>query len=255
MRLSSILSASTAALVLGAGSAMAGGVIAPVIEAAPVAVTPVAPVAGAWQGAYAGGSLGYSFGGDDEVGLDLIGPDGETLDRATNLGNVKLSGATAGLHVGYRWQRDRWVFGPELAIEGGSVKDDITVSVIDPEDGPISGNIESKLKNTISLVAKTGYAIDPQTLIFGTFGVSRYNGEYRISGDGDSETVSYNTTGLTAGFGVERMISDTMSVFGAYEYRDFGRSDVDFDAEDGDVLRSIATPKHSNVKVGINFRF
>ncbi len=79
-------------------------IAAPVVQDAP---------ASDWAGGYVGGSLGYAFAADDEIGLDLL-QDGETASRGTALGNVDVKGVNAGLHAGYRWQRDNWVFGPEL---------------------------------------------------------------------------------------------------------------------------------------------
>lgn len=246
MKITTVLAALATSVAFGSTAALAGGVVAPIVEPAPV-VAPVAEI-GAWEGAYAGGSLGYSFRGNDRVGLALREDDVQT-GRATDLTRLRVSGPTAGLHVGYRWQRDRWVFGPELAIEGGSVKDDGDFVV----DG-VPGNAESRVKNTIALVAKTGYAIDPQTLFFGTFGVTRMSGEYTLTGPAGSQSESYSASGLTAGFGVERMINPTTSVFAAYEYRDYGRTGVDFPV-DGAVLRTEATPRHNNIKLGVNFRF
>ena len=89
------------------------------VSAAILALLPLgavaAPVASEWQGAYAGITLGYAFGGDDDIGARPPGID---------IGNAELSGANAGLRLGYRWQRDRWVVGPELAYVAGDISDD-----------------------------------------------------------------------------------------------------------------------------------
>ncbi|TGN68370.1 hypothetical protein E4L95_01440 [Paracoccus liaowanqingii] len=173
MSIRTTLSVCTAALALGAGSALAGGVIAPVVEVAPIEVAPVS-VAGAWQGAYVGGSLGYIFGADDVVGI-VPTLDGVPIEgrRALNLGDLDVSGATAAVHVGYRWQRDRWVFGPELGVEVGSVDADLASSF---EGGDFE--LEAEMQNIVTLVMKTGYSVDPQTLVYGTFGVARGNFDY-----------------------------------------------------------------------------
>lgn len=246
-----ILCVVPAALMSATSAAHAGGLVASVVDVAPVEAAS-APVIGPWQGAYAGGALGYSFGGDDEVGLQFR-DDGAPADRQTDLGSVEIGGLTAAAQVGYRWQRDRWVFGPELGAEFGAVMDDVTVSSGTGADA-VSGTFENEVNNILSLVMKTGYTVDPQTLVFGTFGVSRIDGEYKLSTDDGSPTVGYTATGLTAGFGVERMINETTSVFGAYQYRDFGTTDVDFTDGDG-VGRTVATPSHSNIKVGFNVKF
>lgn len=248
MRATILASLSSAAVIVGAGTAMAGGVVAPVVEAAPIQVAP-APVMGAWEGAYAGGSLGYILGTDDQLGLALLS-DGEQVDRATNLGDLGMSGATLGLHAGYRWQRDRWVFGPELGVEFGSVDEEISFTV----DG-VDGSAESKMNNVATLVMKTGYAVDPQTLVYGTFGVARGDFDYTLRGDDASSTQGFTATGIAAGLGAERMINDRMSVFAEYQYRDFGNETVNFDAGEGDVLSTRASVSMSTIKIGANFKF
>lgn len=240
--------AASGAVVIGASSAMAGGTVAPIIDVAPIEIAP-APVMGAWEGAYAGGSLGYIFGADDQVGLaSIVG--GTQVGRSTNLGDVGASGITAGVHVGYRWQRDKWVFGPELGVEVGSVDETISNSI-----GGVAFDLESEMKNIITLVMKTGYAIDPQTLVYGTFGVARGDYDYTLSRGGESTSSSFKATGVAAGLGVERMMSESMSVFGEYQYRGFGNEDVLFSDGADSSLKSVASAAHSSIKVGVNFKF
>lgn len=248
MRLSSFVSVS--ALVLGSGTAFAGGVVAPVVDVAPVVVTPVAPIASAWGGAYAGGSLGYIFDTEDQVGFSEV-IDGEDFGLIGGLGDVGISGATAGLQLGYRWQRGNWVFGPELGVEFGSV--DETVNFGDDLTGT-TGSVESEMKNIATLVMKTGYAVNPQTLVYGTFGVARGDFDYTLRIDDESQTRGFNATGAAAGLGVERMINARTSVFAEYQYRDFGNERVEF--TDGiDTVSTRASMTMSSVKIGANFRF
>lgn len=250
MNVKFLLAACTAsgAVAIGSSAAMAGGAIAPIVEVAPIEISP-APVAGAWEGAYAGGSLGYLFGTDDEIGLATI-VGGSQVARSTNLGDVGVSGVTAGLHVGYRWQRDRWVFGPELGVEFGGVDEKV--------NGTFGGSpfeLESEMKNVVTLVMKTGYSVDPQTLVYGTFGVARGSYDYTLTRGGNSTTEGFSATGVAAGLGFERMMSDTMSVFGEYQYRHLGNTDVDFSTGANSSLRSVASTSHSSIKVGVNFKF
>lgn len=117
-----------ASLSLGTAlAANAGGYTPPVVT--PVVLPVEEPAPANWQGAYAGLTLGYAFNGDDEVGIDQPprGFGAGTPDELT------LSGANAGIRVGYRWQRDRWVFGPELGYEGGNIKDDFSTAGYEAE--------------------------------------------------------------------------------------------------------------------------
>ena len=76
-----------AAAIIAAGAAHAGGFTAPTVDVSPVEPVVIAAEPGDWAGAYAGVTLGYAFGGDDEVGAFA----GDTF--LGNLGTEDLSGA------------------------------------------------------------------------------------------------------------------------------------------------------------------
>lgn len=250
MRLMTFSLAGSTALLLTAGSSLAGGVVAPVVQTTPVVMAPItAPVTGTWQGPYAGGSIGYSFGGEDVIGLDRFS--GDTLiARGTDLGDADLKGATAGLHLGYRWQRGSWVFGPELGIEGGNVDGGSSVAAFG-----LDGQIESEINHLATLVLKTGYEVSPGTLVYGTAGVARGDFDYIGTVADESQSIGYTSTGYAVGLGVERRMNPRLSVFAEYQYRDFGREDLFFDLGEDERIETIATPTHSTVKVGVNFTF
>lgn len=240
--------AATAIALLAPAATLAGGYTAPVEPVTPI-VAPEVQTAAPWAGAYAGGSLGYTTGGDDEVGLELF-EDGVGTDRVTDLTNLKLSGPTAGLHVGYRWQRDRLVFGPELGVEFGGVEDQRAISV-----QGVPADIKSEVNNILSLRMKTGYLVNDRTMVFGTAGAVRGDFDYSLIGATGSVTESYNATGYSLGLGVERKMSDRMSLTAEWEYRNFGKTDVDFTVDDDSFIRTEATPEHHNLKLGLNFSF
>lgn len=248
MRHTSFLAMCALGILSGASGALAGGYTAPTVD--PVVAAPVIEVtpAGEWAGAYAGGSIGYSFGGDDRIGLDRF-VDGVRTERNPGLGDADMKGVNAGLHAGYRWQRNNWVFGPELWVEGGSV-DGSDSFLLDGE----SAELESSLNYAVGLQFKTGYVVDPQTMVYGTAGAAYGDFDYDLRREGGSETVSFEETGFTLGLGVERKLRDNLSVFAEWQYRNFGDSEVEF--EDGaTTLVSGATPEHHNVKLGVNFSF
>lgn len=247
MCLKSLLAASSA-LVLGAGASFAGGAVSPVIEVAPITIEE-APVVGAWEGAYVGGSLNYTFGAEDQVGLDAMS-NGQRIGRATDLGDADIDGITAGLNAGYRWQREKWVFGPELAVQAGSVDGSIESTAFG-----IDGEIESELNYLVTLVLKTGYEVQPGTLVYGTFGIASGDFDYTLSTDGFSDTDGFTATGIAAGFGVERMINENLSVFADYQYRDLNKKSATFTYDDGVTYESEPTTAHSNIRIGVNYNF
>lgn len=225
-------------LVLGAAAAQAGGYAAPVMDVEPVTPITIEPVAGAWQGGYAGLTLGYAFKGEDRVGIT----DSAADDFLGDIGEISLKGANAGLRAGYRWQRDNWVFGPEIGIEGGDIKGD-TDGI---SDEGFVGEANAKVNHMIALRFKTGYAVRPDMLVYGIAGVGRVDMDYELNGVEES----FSRTGYILGLGVEKQITDKWSVTGEYEYANFGKEDLEFGGFDTE-----ATPKYNNVKVGVNFRF
>lgn len=223
--------------VLGAGfvalatAATAGGYAAPVVEVEPV-TPPVATVAPDWQGGYVGGALGYAFGGDDEIGQNVLG-------NVTNLGQAEIAGPNLSLRAGYLWQRNKWVVGPELSFTAGDIKDDF--------DYGAGQNFESKVNHTIALKLKTGYVVRPDMLIYGLAGWQKGDFTYDVNGT----DVDYDADGYVVGLGVEKRLNERMSLTGEYEYSNFGKTEVD--VFPGVV--SQATPEFSNVKLGLNFKF
>lgn len=245
------------AVSIGASAAMAGGVVGTVVDIAPIEA---APVLGAWEGAYAGGSLGYAFRGEDEVGLQGQGTDGP-IGRAPGITDVEVSGLTASAHVGYRWQRGDWVVGPNLSIQGGSVDDSASGS-FSMNGVNYDTTVTSKVKYVIDLSLKTGYLVDPVTMVYGVAGVSRgeFNYEFSTTGAGGGTSFSgsssedFSSSGYVLGFGVERLVSENVSAFGEFNYRSYGKTTLTTPLAVGEGSTR-ATPSHANIKVGVNFKF
>ena len=229
-----------ASLSLGATAAHAGGYTSPVVEPVIAPVVEAAP--SDWQGGYAGLTLGYAFKGEDEVGIDQPPRGG----GAGTPDELDLSGVNAGLRIGYRWQRDRWVFGPELGYEGGDIKDDFSTGGYDAE---------SKIKNVLALRLKAGYLFNDDMLLYGIVGAARAKIDYKVEGDGAHCPIAlnddYSENGYIVGVGVEKKLNERLSLTGEYEYANFGKTTL----EDANGVSTRATPKYNNVKVGLNFKF
>lgn len=211
------------ALLVAAAPAFAGGPVNPVPEIEPVAPPAVAP-ATPFAGAYVGADLGYGFAGKDEVGGTV--PEAE----------LDLSGALGGLHVGYRWQPGVFVWGIELGIEGGDLKDS-------------DGDSSSELKHAATLRAISGWTPNDDTLLYGFAGVTRAKFDYAagapINFDGD-----VSATGYVVGLGAERLLNDRWSVRGEYRYSDFGKERIETATGTSNV-----TPEYHSLRVGVNYRF
>lgn len=233
--------ATAAIALLAPAAALAGGYTAPVVPVTPV-VAPDVQTAAPWGGFYAGLSLGYGLGGDDEVGVRnpetgaLTSPD--TLD---------ISGGSYGIHAGYRFQtefRDRQiVIGPELSYEAGNISDSFNTG------GVAASNEVDKfyaLRVKTGIVSSTG-----QNLFYGIAGVGRGEFNYAVEGAGMSYEDSYKDNAWILGLGAERKINERMSVFGEWEFRGYGKTEL----TDANGFITEATPEHHHIKLGVNFNF
>lgn len=229
---------------LTAPAAFAGGYIAPVEPE--VIIAPEVQTVAPWAGFYAGGSIGGVFGGDDEVGFDHYNG-GSVTARETDLTNLELSGTNLGLRAGYRWQRNKWVFGPELSYDFSNAESRAEAVVGD-------AYVQSELNNAITLRMKTGYLVRPDMMVYGSLGAVRGDFDYSTNRGVADQTVSYNKTGYTVGLGVERKMSERMSITGEWNYNHFGRTDVLFGTTDAG-RETVATPSHHNIAIGLNFSF
>lgn len=214
----------------------AGGPVVPAPE--PVlmpAPTPAAPPA-TFAGAYVGADLGYAFGGDDRVGAI-------PLDR--DLGTLELAGPIGNIHAGYRWQQpaSRIVYGIEGMVSLGDVDAD------ESRDGFDSS---SEMKWTATIRGNLGYAVRPDTLVYGFAGYTVGKSEYWVVGAGDVLQEDRDMHGYVVGLGAEKMLSEKWSVRAEYQYSNFGREEGE--SRDGTFTTS-DTPEYHTLRAGVNFRF
>lgn len=226
----------TTTVVLSAASAsFAGGYTTPVVEAEPVTVASVTPVAPAynWSGAYVGANVNWGEASADAKGdlrsaLSSVGL-GETLSEP--------EGASAAIRAGYDWQFNRMIVG--LGAEYNAGKYDAGL------EGQLGDALEAdvELKNTATVFARAGYAFTDNIVGYGLLGYTWAKGEISIDGVGSE---SEDLDGVTVGLGGEYLINNNWSAYGEYAYTDFG----DIDNTDGQAEAEL-----HQVKLGLNYRF
>lgn len=222
---------------LAAMPVSAGGLAPATIEpevAAP-AIVPVPSYSTRFAGGYVGGGLGYAFRGDDKVGI--IGPAG-----TVTAGDMRLKGALAEVHAGYRWQPGVIVWGLELGAEGGNVEADAS---------GFGQNSDTELKYAVTLRSSLGYTLNDDTLLYGFAGVSRAKFDYSISGVPMNLDQRVSRTGYVVGLGVERALSEKWSLRGEYQYSNYGKERL----TDAAGFQTNVTPKYHSVRVGVNYSF
>lgn len=236
----------TTALVasFAAGTAFAGGYVAPVVDVEPVVAVVAAPAS--WAGGYVGANLNYGKGklkanGDlaelaDEFGI------GSTL--------LKPDGVSGALRAGYDWQNGAAVYGLGAEYNLGKYKDsrDLTVALNPdaPEDIETVGSINAEIKNMATIFARAGYAFNDQFMAYGLLGYSRAKANASFAVEDGGESYSRTVSGATYGIGAEYRINQNWSSYAEYTHTDFGK------VKDTDGLLKLEVDQ---VKLGVNYRF
>ena len=92
---------------------------------------------------------------------------------------------------------------------------------------------------------------DGKTMAYGALGLAAGAIEGGIAGS--AQQGSSTALGYTAGFGLERMFTDGISVFGEVNYIDLG--DIDFGAAAGGAGVFYGAGDFTKILVGVNYRF
>jgi outer membrane immunogenic protein len=188
-----------------------------------------APPPWSWQGFYAGGHVGYAFGGSDlNLYSDLLyewrrggnnnsderGPGFDSGSATTGLDNRWFGG----VHAGYNVQRGIWIYGIEADVNFGSSSSSTayvsTAATKDPEEPPLTFGdawASSKLEWYSTVRGKIGVANDRWMyyvtggLAFGDISTSGGVTATIIDDDGvvvDRRTVAYSDSKVQLGFAV-----------------------------------------------------
>ncbi len=201
--------------------------------------TASSPYKKAWQGLYAGGSLGYGFGSSTQ-----------SYDRNANhgLATIEPSGLSGSVTAGYNYRLyDRIVVGveadfgvmdlstgPHTIYDGHSWK---------ARFGPLWGSARARL----------GYLWNDDWLLFGTAGLAFMHTDSRSIGNTAPETAYDKSfrTGFVIGAGAEYAINKNISAKVEYLYMDFGKySGLSANNED------FYFKDHINmIRLGVNYHF
>lgn len=177
-----------------------------------------------WSGFYVGGHVGYGAGVMN-LSAPFIDADDEAQDVAGYLG---------GLQLGYNMQMDSVLFGLQTDLSLSGIASD--------EDG---GGEDDTIDWLGSTTARVGIVAD--SFVPYLKGGVAYGGG---TGDAAGESISKTQFGWTVGAGLEFALTDSISVFGEYDYYNFGSTTYEFAVGDVDVDTDLHV-----IKTGLNFRF
>lgn len=234
------IAAVTVAFCVCAVAAQAGNVAPVPADSAVLAPAPI------WRGGYVGANIAYAFNGDDRVGHRS--PAGAMVAVP---GTLEQSGINYGLRLGWRGERASgarsFVYGVELGYDAGKADDSLATA---------THTASVSLNNVLSLRLKSGFTNSARnTLFYGILGYARGDFDYAVAGTAAGDTIAINTglsmNGYVLGLGAERQLTDRLSLFGEWEYLNFGKQRL----TDAGGSSTQATPKYQNIRIGLNYRF
>jgi outer membrane immunogenic protein len=228
--------------------------VAPAIAAdLPVKAGPLlpAPTYNSWTGCYIGGNVGEAWvrKGVSEVGIF-------TTVENSPLSPASGSGLAYGGQVGCDYQvSGTWVFGVRGMWDGTNVKG----SSAGPSQG--GGQIFNfDAQSFATAVARLGYLLTPQLMLYGVGGVASTHDRYSIVviGPADSGSVSESRTGYDVGAGVAWMLNSNWDFWVEYDYMNFGTSNVGFITNGltpNLPITNRISETEQKILVGLDFRF
>ena len=213
----------------------AGNLDEPIIQISP------APIVD-WSGIYVGGYLTFGDGSYRQLDYTGVGRVGVDVDSAG-----------LGLRYGQNWQNAAAVFGFDVSLQSGV--DGIKAQ---GSRGPYwncgSGHCNVSIEALMTVRGRYGMVFgNGKTMAYGALGLAVGTIEGGIAAS--DQQGSSTALGYTAGFGLERMLTDGISVFGEVNYVDLG--DIDFGAASGPGGSGVfyGAGDFTKVLVGVNYRF
>jgi outer membrane immunogenic protein len=221
-----------------AGPAMAADLPVKAVYKAP----PMEP-AYSWTGCYLGANGG---GGAVETSLS---PGTPASDNYGSLNN--RFGWMGGGQVGCDYQFGAWVIGARGLFDWGQLHG----TNINAVTGVMA---DDYTKSFSTATGRIGYIIEPNVLAYVQGGGAWIQNNFVISNPAVLENASSNATGFDVGFGLERGFFVNWSIFGEFNYMNFGSKTFTFTPFAGAVaVPDTVSAKQSveTVLFGLNYRF
>ena len=207
-----------ATLVMGSMSASAAD-----LAARPYTKAPPAPVmVYNWTGCYIGGNVGGGWAKTDQTRVTRLG-----VPAVADYGSSEGSDFIGGAQIGCDYQfAGNWVVGVQGMFDFGNIDSSHALPAF-----PTFTSVNTT-KNIFTVTGRIGYLFAPQVLGYVKGGGAWARIDHNIllpGGAGLSESATgVDRQGWTVGGGVEWMFAPGWSVFGEYNYMDFGRKDIGF---------------------------
>ena len=217
IRLNALIIAAVAlSATIGTGIASAADLPAmPYTKAPPLQSVPIT-----WSGCYLGGNIGAGWDRFNAGEVGFAGVATPFVDYGPNTGSSFIGGGQIGCDYQFA---SNWVIGIQGKAEFGNINSSNLVAAFPGVTAVF------KLKNTETLTGRLGYTLAPTVLAYVKGGAAWSNAWAAAStAFGLGETANFSMTGYTVGGGAEWMFAPGWSVFGEYNYLDFGTKNVNF---------------------------
>lgn len=214
-----ISAAAAISATLGIGAASAADLAARPYTKAPVYGAP--PIS--WSGCYLGGSIGAGWDRFNAGEVGFAGVPTPFVDYGSNSGSSVIGGGQIGCDYQFA---SNWVVGIQGQAEFGTINSSNAIAAFP------GITAQFQVKNIETLTGRVGYAVAPAVLAYVKGGAAWANASgaavVPALGGISGETANFTMTGYTVGGGLEWMFARGWSVFGEYNYMDFGTKNVNF---------------------------
>jgi outer membrane immunogenic protein len=209
-----------------------------------------------WTGCYIGGNVGGAQSRNSQQEVGRI--DGTVFNPPFNYGSGQGTDVVGGGQIGCDYQfAGNWVIGVQGMFDFGNVRSTHTLT-----DFPAFYS-DDRTKDLFTATARAGYLFAPSLLGYVKGGGAWTRTDTSIYFFGppvslSESAIGVNRSGWTVGGGLEWMFLPGWSVFGEYNYLDFGSKNVNFVTAPGavgaaDVVRTRL--RVDQFLVGVNYKF
>lgn len=223
---------------------------------------PPAPIAVyTWTGCYIGGNVGGAWHNVNQNSNRSV--NGTVFAPPLDLGSADSNGDfIGGGQIGCDYQfAGNWVVGIQGMFDFGNTNSRNNIF-----DARVIGigtpYTTTRTRDLYTVTGRVGYLFTPQLLGYvkgGGAWTNTYTAIYgNIPANFLSESASADRQGWTIGGGLEYMFAKGWSVFGEYNYADFGRKDITFTQGPNTVGVATINSTRLNIQtalVGVNYKF
>jgi outer membrane immunogenic protein len=214
-----------------------------------------------WSGCYIGGNVGGGWARTEQTQIAKVG--GPAIIPNNDFGSSESSHVIGGGQIGCDYQFGGWVVGVQGMFDFGNIDSSHVVPTAFP-GLPVGAFVsQNRTKDIFTATGRLGYLFAPQLLGYVKGGGAWTRQDYTFIGTIPFTFLSENALGVdrqgwTIGGGLEWMFAPGWSVFGEFNYMDFGRKNVNFVAGPGtvgapDVIRTRLTVETG--LIGVNYKF